>query len=607
MSHKTEEKKISSGQKSPAKAVIIKRIFKYLLLIVVVLPVITLAPILLYKKEINDIPLPSYYKKGVYHLHSTFSDGKGELAEITGAAASSNLDFVILTDHGRPNEACAQATGYYNDVLLIGGSEFSLNCGHLAAVGFKIPAYIFPPEPQEAIAEVNADEGVCFISHPYDRIAWTDWDIKDFTGIEILSAASCAGELDIFQFTAFLLRYPINAKYAILGTLHYPEKEIKKWHSLNAAAKYYGIYALDAHARLPVTEKIEFNFPSYKAMFEILTIYVKIDKELVKDPVDAAATIISAIKKGNFFNVIEAIAPANGFAAGFVQEDGEIVEIGGSARSHRGSIRLELPFRFKTDIIVRKDGEIFKRISSAPLQGYAANPTRFDKEKTTGDRSLKDLPGRGVIEIEVRQPGVYYVEVYVGKNRFNKLPWIMTNPFFINAGCPGAAPPYKEKKIALKKSLVDGKDFFTVETNAGSQGDIAYELSAEAEAVARFRFRLHKEPGKRDFWSCLACRRHFDFSGFSGLSFAAKSDKKMRYWLEIRTTDKEQETWYSHSFLAAAEWQRFYIPFDRFHLVYGARRKPDLAGVSSIFFSINNGLAYPGASGVLELKNIGLY
>jgi len=367
--------------------------------------IVTLAPILLYKKQENNTPLPWYYKKGVYHIHSIFSDGTGNIQEITRAASSLDYDFVILTDHGRPNEECAKSTAYYNDVLLIGGSEFSLNCGHLAAVGFKIPTYIFPPEPQEAINEVIADNGICFISHPYDRIAWTDWDVNNFTGIEILSASSCAGKISILQFLAFLVQYPFSANYALLNTLKYPQQNIEKWNSLNAAGKYYGIYALDAHAKLALSRNIQFHFPSYEAMFEILTVYVKIDKELVNDPIESASTIISSIKKGNFFNVIEAIAPANGFETYFIREDGSRVEMGGSTGSERGLIKVMLPFAFKTDIVVRKDGILYKKISE----------------------NLKNN-----LEVDVKQSGVYFIEVYVSKNRFKKIPWILTNLFFIN-------------------------------------------------------------------------------------------------------------------------------------------------------------------------------
>ncbi|MCK5056462.1 MAG: CIA30 family protein [Candidatus Aminicenantes bacterium] len=558
----------------------VKRVLKYTLIVILILLIITIWPSLFYKAEKNDNPMPAYYKKGVYHLHSVFSDGTGDLRKITGAASSRNLDFVILTDHGRPNIPCVKATAYYDHVLLIGGSEFSLNCGHLAAAGFSIPGYIFPPEPQEAINDVIADKGVCFISHPYDRIAWTDWDVKDFTGIEVLSAASCAGKLSIFQFLAFLARYPFNHNYALLKTLHYPEKNIAKWNEINRRGKYYGIYALDAHAKLPVTKKIRFHFPSYKAMFEILTVYVKVDEEFSQEAGHAESSIILSLKKGHFFNVIEAIAPANGFEASFTGEDGNIIEMGDSSDAEAGVIKITLPFTFATDILVKRNGGLYKKI-----------PGNTKKE----------------VNLEVNQPGVYYIEVYVAKNSFKKLPWILTNPFFLNVKYPGEPQNLEEDEIELKKLLVDRKNFFKAEPNSSSEGTLSYDVGKADELITKLKFHLQKEPGKEDFWSCLAHRENFDFSGFAGMVFEAKSNERLRFWVELRTTGSEGEKWYSHSFLCGREWKRIHIPFDRFHLVYGLREKPEISKINSIFFTINNGIAYPGTEGALELKSIGLY
>jgi hypothetical protein len=558
----------------------IKKILKYLLILIIIAAIFAVAPALFYKKKTNDNPLPSFYKKGVYHLHSTFSDGTGNLKDITGAASSLNLDFIILTDHGRPNIECAKSTAFYNGVLLMGGSEFSLNCGHLAAVGFQIPGYIFPPEPREAIADVIAGGGICFISHPFHRIAWTDWDVENFTGIEVLSASSCAGKISILQALAFLVRYPINKNFALLKTLHYPVQNIKMWNHFNTTGEYYGIYALDAHAKLEISEKISFHFPSYQSMFRIFNVYVKVAKDFSPDAGDSSATIISALKKGNFFNVIEAIAPANGFEAVFTGNDGSVVEMGGSSAAEQGFLKINLPFSFATDIAVKRNGKLFKKIP--------------------GNREQ-------AVEIAVDRPGVYFIEVYVSNSSFNKLPWIMTNPFFLNRKYL-SGKNFKEKAVPeMKKLLVEDEGFFQAEPGAKSQGVVSYGKTADGELLTKFNFHLQEEPGKKDFWSCLVRRGEFDFSGWNGLVFEAKSDKRKRFWVELRTKGKTGEKWYSHSFSAGSEWQRIGIPFHRFHFVFGKREKPELSKISSIFFTINSGIAYPGTEGSLELKNIGFY
>ena len=171
----------------------LKKIAKFIFFTSLILLLIVIIPMFSFRKVSNLNPLPSNYKKGVYHFHSIFSDGKGTLDEITKAASDLKLDFAILTDHGNPNLKASMATSWLNNVLLIGGSELSSNAGHLAMVGYKIPEYCFPPEPAEAIKEINRDNGITFISHPFDdKIPWTDWNISGFTGIEVFEAPKVA-------------------------------------------------------------------------------------------------------------------------------------------------------------------------------------------------------------------------------------------------------------------------------------------------------------------------------------------------------------------------------------------------------------------------------
>jgi hypothetical protein len=598
----------------------LKRILKYMLLVLVILLVLNTVPAFFYSPETNTNPLPSSYLKGVYHMHSIFSDGKGTIDEITQAAASLNLDFVILTDHGRPNLQSSTCSTWLNNVLLIGGSEFSLNCGHLAAMGFKIPDYIFPPEPQEAIDEVISDKGVCFISHPFDdKVPWTDWDISRFTGLEVLSSYSEARRAGILKILIFPLKYLINSKYALLNTMGYPTENIKKWDSLNQSGQYYGIYALDAHAKLPISKKIQLNFPTYQSMFEIMTVYIKLNQKLLynirhfdavaadtvhlkkpsvgpKDLIGppchgapgrrrqahkAAAAVISSLRKGNFFNVIEGIASANGFEAFFIEKNsGKRIEMGGSSKEKQGKLVILLPFNFETETIIFKNG------------------TRSEQKANKHEKQL---------EFDINEPGVYRIEVYLPGNTFDELPWIMTNPFFIGVEAPLPSSPEKDE-IVLKRPLPDAPDTFRVEKNSRSEGVIDYQTTEEGETITHFTFKLVKEsPQDQDFWSVIALRKRFDFSADLGFIFEAGSDKKRRFWVEFRTGEGESEVWYRHSFLLEQEWKKFHIPFKKFQVIYGEKKALKLSEVRSIFFSINNANAYPGTEGEIFLKNIGIY
>ncbi len=586
MKHKNE-----ANKKKPGK---LKRIFKYMFLALVILLVLNTVPAFIYSPETNINPLPSSYIKGVYHLHSVFSDGKGTIDEITQAAASLNLDFVILTDHGRPNLQSSTCSAWLNNVWLIGGSEFSLNCGHLAAVGFEVPGYIFPPEPQEAINEVINDNGVCFISHPFDdKVPWTNWDISGFTGIEVLSSYSEARRAGLLKVLIFPLKYLINSKYALLNTMGYPLDSIKKWDSLNHSGQYYGIYALDAHAKLPISKKMHLKFPTYKSMFEIMTVYVKLPHEFNQKFLQGGSggavfsksappgAVISALRKGNFFNVIEGIASANGFEAFFLEKNsGKRIEMGESSGEKQGKLMILLPFDFETKIIIYKNG--------------------IKSEQKTNKQKKQ-------LEVNVNEPGVYRIEVYVPGNMFDHLPWIMTNPFFVGVEAPLPSSLVKDE-IVLKRPLPGVQDTFIVEKNSRSHGAINYEITVENEKITHFTFKLVKEsPGDKNFWSVMALRQRFDFSNEKGFGFETRSEQKRRFWVEFRTGEGESEVWYRHSFLVDREWKKFHIPFKKFQVIYGEKKVPELSKVSSIFFSINNANAYPGTEGEIFIKGFGLY
>jgi Complex I intermediate-associated protein 30 (CIA30)/PHP domain len=588
------------NKKIKKKKHIIKRLLKYFFWLILVLIILDTLPALFYKPLQNTNPLQPVYKKGVYHVHSVFSDGKGSVDDITKAAKKENLDFVVLTDHGRPNIKCAQSTDWMNDVLLMGASELSLTSGHMTGIGFKTPNYIFPPEPQEAIDEIMGQNeyGSTFISHPYDnKIPWTDWGLHGFSGLEVLSSYTEARRAGVLKILIFPLKYIFNSRYSLLDTMSYPKANIDKWDELNKMAnlrrQYYGIYALDAHAKLPITRTFSLGFPTYLSMFQVMKVYVKIEESYERvgvPPHEAANQVAAAIKAGRFFNVIEAIAPANGFDAYLLEaESGKRVEIGGATTSPSGKMVLLLPFHFESKIKVIKNGLFVEEIHNKNKQR---------------------------LEIQINEPGVYRLEVFLPDSTFNELPWIMTNPFFV-----GMKPPALDDSRLKKEAYFQSnkKDFFSelkeglafkVEKNEGSSATI--RKVPEEDGVTGFAFKLAKDAsGVQDFWSVMALRSKMDLSGYKGIGLEVKSTKRLRYWLEFRTRNNNNEgrkdIWYRHSFVADKGWSLVRIPFDVFDPSHGSKKKPQLKDIYSIFIGINNQVAYENTSAELFFKNLSVY
>jgi hypothetical protein len=548
----------------------LKKLFKAVLFLIAVLLAIMAYKSLSFQKKINSHPLPAYYKKGVYHLHSTFSDGLGNTEAIVRAAQSQKLDFVILTDHGRPNLRASAATSWIRDTLLIGASEFSLNEGHLVAAGYRIPGYIFPPEAQEAITEVGRDGGVTFIAHPLDRrISWSDWQARGFTGIEILSLYQMAKKNLLVGMTLLPLRYLLNADYALTSLISYPEEELRIWDRFAREGRYFGIYALDSHAKLQIGKKSSLHFPSYEATFRILNIYVKVERELAKDAHAAAAAIIAAIRCGNFFNVIESLAPANGFENYYLEKDGRQVDMGGDAKAAAGTLVFKMPFNFATDIVIKKDGEIFRTIRANTRQE---------------------------LSIPVSRAGVYRAEISLASGPFKKLPWIMTNPIFI--ALPALEKTKPENVAAILPA--EGEDYFQVEKNNRSSAASRWDARGEGSPITACAFTLQREaPDQADFWVALAHRQKIAGAGFHGFVFETRGSGPMRFWLQFR------EAAYQHSFPVDGQWRKITIPFAKFHRLYGQASAPD--ELNAFFFLIDNGNAFPGAHGEIFFRRIGLY
>ncbi len=557
---------------------IIQKSLKLATLIFLVLIIINFFPAFFYKKEINNNTLPSEYVKGVYHIHSLFSDGLGSVEDITTAAGSLGLDFVILTDHGVPNLNCANSTSYKGKVLLIGASEFSLDCGHLAAAGFKIRDYKFPLEPQESINEVNDDDGVTFVAHPFDgRIPWTDWDIKNFTGIEILNSYSCAKKIGFLGIFSFPLEYLVNKDYSLLETVYYPQKNLDKWDMFNRNGRYMGIFALDAHSKLPITKKILLRFPSYYSMFRIFNVYVRTGEQLPKDPFKASKRIIRSIKAGHFFSAIEGLSSANGFDSYFDSTIEGRINMGDISNTYEGKINIILPFDFRTNIILRRDGRIIKRIRN----------------------NIKNE-----LKINIGKPGVYRSEIFITDSRYSDLPWIVTNPFFL--GKPQVNKISDNRIILEEKQLVRDHSLFHIENNPSSKATLNILTD---EKIKEIKYTLKKEDKSENYWVSLALRKKLDFSGFNSISFYSRSEKNMRYWLELRTGEGKNELWYRHSFLSGPKWRKNELEFKKFHCINkkDSDKIIDISNINSLFISINNSIVFnPDISGTLLIKSIKL-
>lgn len=112
--------------------------------------------------EDNFSKTKPYQYRGAIHIHSTFSDGTGDILEIVSAAKKAGLSWIVVTDH---NNLDIQE-GIYSGIYVLKGEEISPPYdNHYLAFG--IDEVVQPSEnPEFYVQQVRNLGGFGFAAHP---------------------------------------------------------------------------------------------------------------------------------------------------------------------------------------------------------------------------------------------------------------------------------------------------------------------------------------------------------------------------------------------------------------------------------------------------------
>jgi hypothetical protein len=327
--------------------------------------------------------------RGAYHIHTTYSDGRKHPDKIVQLASRASLDFIILTDHGRPNRECLASAGWKKGVLVLAGSELSVNRGHLVAFGFDPPAEEFSQNAEQAAYQISAQKGFSVIAHPYSKVSWSWGKSTGYNGIEIINANTVLkyNVLRLVPLSPFLL---IKPEYALLKLLSRPQKNLKKWDEINHVQSMFGFYSVDAHLL-------------YRPLLPSLQLHVLLDNPLSSDFEAASRQVYSALRRGRFYNAVDAAAQAQGFR--FWAQKGKIKLSMGEKTTFDPAItfHIQVPAPFAKEIHLIHDGKEILITSKDNFEYKAADA------------------------------GFYRVEVYLREKSplDGNIPWILSNPIFL--------------------------------------------------------------------------------------------------------------------------------------------------------------------------------
>jgi hypothetical protein len=247
---------------------------------------------------------------GNIHIHTLYSDGAKWHAEVAEDAIEAGLDFIIVTDH---NVWVSDIEGYYrNDsgkVLLLTGEEIHNvrrrpQASHFLAYGAERELAPYASNPQELIDQTKAAGGHGFLAHPFDpeatnlnagSLAWMDWDVQGFTGLEIWNYMSgFKGHLTSWPRT---IRAVFNPERYVAGP---QEATLAKWDQLLSEGKRVAaIGSSDAHGLTyhlgPLSRVV---FP-YSFLFRAVNTHILLREELNGDVSRDKGLLLSALGGGN--------------------------------------------------------------------------------------------------------------------------------------------------------------------------------------------------------------------------------------------------------------------------------------------------------------------
>jgi len=367
-----------------------KKIWRIIFVVFLIYSVWLGIGILSYKQHDSTPIQDSFHEvQGVYHIHTTHSDGAKTPDEIAKIASSASIDFIILTDHGNPNFESLSEDGWKEGVLVLAGSELSTSRGHLVALDFDLPNSDFFQDADRAAYQVQRLNGFSIIAHPYSKTLWTWGESLYSSGIEIINADSMLKNR-IWRWLPYTPGLILRPQYFLLKILNVPQKNLFKWDALSQNHQIYGYFSTDAHLL-------------YKPLMFFLKLHLLLDGPLSSEFEAAKKQVFDALKKGQFYSAIDAAARAEGFRFWCTAPESTVPMGGSGILENPATLHVHLPQSISKETNIIFNGQ-----------------------------SILQSPD-DTIEFRVEEPGVYRVEVYL-KERSplnKKIPWILSNPIYL--------------------------------------------------------------------------------------------------------------------------------------------------------------------------------
>lgn len=336
---------------------------------------------------------------GALHLHTTYSDGQTDMAELIATAQGIGLDYIIVTDHMTLSARFEGFEGFHDNLAVIVGYEHNDldEKNHYLVMGTP-DVCADQSQPQHYIDAVRCSGGIGFLAHPsedrhyfdrYPPYPWTDWSVSGFDGIELWNQMSEWVE-NLKSWRSFIrIFYPRRYLKGV------PPDLIRRWDALNTQRFVSGVGGVDAH-----------SYRFTVGIFPLRIFPIKVELKGVRThlflPQAPSRTDFQSCQR----QILQALAEGHGFISNYRRGDAHGTRI----HLFDAQGRRALPGKCEESIALPARLEV-----SLPLRG--------EIRVLRNGVVVQTAVGRKAV-FAVNEKGFYRIEVF----RKGKA-WIYSNPF----------------------------------------------------------------------------------------------------------------------------------------------------------------------------------
>jgi hypothetical protein len=341
----------------------------------------------------------------VIHVHSTYSDGTGTVAQIAAAGARAGVDAVLLTDHDSVEALRRGEERWYGRTLVCVGEEVSPSGGnHYLAFGISEEVDHRGLSPRAIVDAVAAAGGFGFLAHPFSRgserfrrvgtgMPWQELELDGYAGIELWSMVTDTGES--LQSLREALRFIVSPRRVLE---HPPRRNLAEWDRLTALRPVVAIGGVDAHQfGVRVAGHVPLRLMAYHRSFSHLRTHVLLERPPTGDAARDRDAIYAALRAGRCYLAVDSLAPARGFE--FWADGRERVAMGSGADA--GGLELHVRLPRAAALTLLRDGQPLARAAGAAALNH-----------------------------RVEDPGVYRVEGQLRAHDRDRT-WVVSNPIYL--------------------------------------------------------------------------------------------------------------------------------------------------------------------------------